>query len=287
MVTVRDYGCRAGRGGPGHEEESTTNNVVLMRHGVFSRHFGRRHVTADVNQVAFFAKGSTYRVSHSTEHGDRGTVFEVCPRVLGDFLRELDPASADATEPVFPFAAGPCDTGHFWRHRELVLRLEGAEAAPLEPLWADAAALQLVADVLEAGYARHGSPRKKRRAGTVEAHADRVEAVKALLASRMTERLTLGEVAEEVHVSPFHLARLFRQGTGVPIHRYLTRLRLRASLERLAGDGTDLTTIALDLGFASHSHFADAFRREFACPPSRVRRAGGRALSEMRRNLEV
>ena len=33
MVAVRDYGCRAGRGGPGHEEESTTNNVVLMRHG--------------------------------------------------------------------------------------------------------------------------------------------------------------------------------------------------------------------------------------------------------------
>ena len=224
-------------------------------------------MTADVNQVAFFAKGSTYRVSHSAEHGDRGTVFEVCPRVLGDILRELDPASADAAEPVFPSPRGPATPAISGATANSSSGSKAPTSHPLEPLWADATALQLVADVLEAGYVRHGSPRKKRRAGTVEAHADRVEAVKALLASRMTERLTLGEVAEEVHVSPFHLARLFRQGTGVPIHRYLTRLRLRASLERLAGDGTDLTTIALDLGFASHSHFADAFRREFACPP--------------------
>ena len=288
LVGIRDYTCRSGPGGPDREEESTGDSIVLMRHGVFSRHFGRRRETADVNQVAFFAKGSTYRVSHAAGCGDRGTVFEVSPRVLGDFLRELDPASADAVEPALPFPTGPCETGHFWRHRELVLRLEGAGAAPLEPFWADATALQLVADVLEAAFAQRGSPRRRRRAGTDEVHAERVEAAKVYLASRMSERLTLGDVAEAVRVSPFHLARLFRQRTGVPIHRYLTRLRLRASLERLAGEGTDLTTLAMDLGFASHSHFADAFRREFACTPSHARwRATVRALAQMRKNPEA
>ncbi len=88
----------------------------------------------------------------------------------------------------------------------------------------------------------------------------------------MGERVTLDAVARAVHASPFHLARVFRQRTGAPIHRYLTRLRLRAALERLAGGANDLTALALALGFSSHSHFADAFRSEFGRTPSAVRR---------------
>jgi AraC-like DNA-binding protein len=74
----------------------------------------------------------------------------------------------------------------------------------------------------------------------------------------------------------------------MPIHRYLTRLRLRAALERLAGGVHDLTALALEIGFSSHSHFTDVFRREFGRTPSAVRRdAGRRTLGEMSKNLEV
>jgi AraC-like DNA-binding protein len=78
-------------------------------------------------------------------------------------------------------------------------------------------------------------------------------------------------MARAVHASPFHLARIFQQRTGVPVHRYLTQLRLRAALERLADGADDLTALALELGFSSHSHFTDSFRREFGCAPSTVR----------------
>jgi AraC-like DNA-binding protein len=288
LIRVRDYRCRADRGGPAAEEQSDSNNIVLMRHGAFAKHFGRRSVTADVNQTVFFAKGSTYRVSHPADCGDRGTVFVPSPRVLNDIIRELDPDIDDRPERPFPFVTGPCESVVFWRHREFVQRLEAAEADPLEPLWADATALQLLADVLEAAFARHGLPRKRRRNGTEADHADRVEAAKTYLASRLGERITLDEVARSVHTSPFHLARVFGQRTGVPIHRYLTRLRLRASLERLADGASDLTALALELGFSSQSHFADAFRREFGRTPSGVRRAAGlRTLRQMSKNLEV
>jgi len=33
----------------------------------------------------------------------------------------------------------------------------------------------------------------------------------------------------------------------------------------------DLTSLALDLGFSSHSHFTLAFRRAFGCTPSQFR----------------
>jgi AraC-like DNA-binding protein len=288
LIRVRDYTCRACRCGPTPEEQADENDIVLMRHGAFSRHFGRRSVTADVNQSVFFAKGSTYRVSHPADCGDRGTVFITSPRVLCDIVRELDPSIDDHPEQPFPFVTGPCDAAVFWRHRELVQRLETADTNPLEALWADVTALELIAHVLAAAFARHGQPRSRRRNGTDADHADRIEAVKTYLAGRLSERITLDGAARFVHVSPFHLARIFKQRTGLPIHRYLTRLRLRTSLERLGDETNDLTALALELGFSSHSHFTDAFRREFGRPPSEVRRAaGGRWVREMSKNLEA
>ena len=228
-------------------------------------------MTADVNQALFFSRDSTYRVSHPADCGDRGTVFTVSPRVLNDIVRELDPSVDEHPEQPFRFVTGPCDSRIFWRHRELVQRLETAASNPLEPLWADVTALQLVADVLESAFVQRGVERKPKRLGTDADHADRTEAAKTYLASRMSERVTLDDVARAVHVSPFHFARLFQQQTGVPVHRYLMRLRLRASLEQLADGADDITAIALELGFSSHSHFTDAFRREFGHSPSEVR----------------
>jgi AraC family transcriptional regulator len=275
LICVRDYVCRACRGGPAAEEYSGSDNIVLMRSGAFCKHFGRRSVTADVNQAVFFSKGSTYRVSHPADCGDRGTVLVPAPAVLADIIRELDSTSDDRPERPFPFVTGPYVKGVFLRHRELVTRLEGAAFQPLEPLWADETTLQLVADVLEAAFARHGVPAKKRRIETEAEHAELAEAVKSLLAKRLGERITLEEIARALEASPFHLARVFQTQTGVPVHRYLSRLRLRTALDWLEAGARDLTALALELNFSSHSHFTDAFRREFGFTPSNFRKAKG------------
>ena len=271
IIGIHDYCCHSSRGGPGSEEESSANNIVLMRHGAFARHFGARSVTADVNQAVFFSRDSTYRVSHPTDCGDRGTIFTVAPRVLNDIVRELDTSVDEHPDQPFQFITGPCGSEIFLRHRELVQRLEKAGSDPLEPMWADVTALQLVADVLESAFAKVGQEHKPRRQGTLSDHVDRAEAAKTYLASKLTERITLDDVASAVNSSPFHLARIFQEHTGVPVHRYLTQLRLRASLERLNDGAEDLTALALELGFSSHSHFTDTFKREFGRTPSEVR----------------
>jgi AraC family transcriptional regulator len=268
LVAVRDYRCTLGLGGPAGEEQSGEDSIVLMRHGAFCKHFGKQSVTANVNQAAFFAKNSIYRVSHPTDCGDRGTVFEINQRVLRDMVRELDPAAVENDGSVFPFATGPCATEVFWRHRELVLRLESG--GPLEHLWADVTALQIVADVIEAAYQVKGAPQKRRK-DTAADHFERAEAAKTYLAANLGEPVTLENVAAAVNASPFNFARIFQQQAGVPVHRYLTMLRLRASLERLADGADDITGLALDLGFSSHSHFTDVFRREFGKTPSEFR----------------
>jgi AraC-like DNA-binding protein len=71
--------------------------------------------------------------------------------------------------------------------------------------------------------------------------------------------------------TPFSLCRAVRAATGGTLHAWLVRLRLQVSLESVAEPRGDLTGIALDLGFSSHSHFTDAFRRAFGITPSAFR----------------
>src|SRR5262249_48871565 len=110
----------------------------------------------------------------------------------------------------------------------------------------------------------------------------------ALLARQFREPLALADIASAVGSSPFHLCRLFRRETGLSIHRYLSRLRLRAALELLPEYNGELTRLAVDLGFSSHSHFSDVFHREFSLAPSELRRGATSArLREMSKNLEA
>jgi AraC-like DNA-binding protein len=148
-------------------------------------------------------------------------------------------------------------------------------AGPADPLGAEEAATRLVLRAL-AGPAPE---RKAARARTAAAHRRLAEAAKSELAADPAARVTLGELAARLHTSPFHLARVFRSQTGFTLAGYRQALRLRSALERLPLSARDLTTLALELGFASHSHFTASFTREYGVPPSAVRDAGkARAL---------
>jgi len=89
---------------------------------------------------------------------------------------------------------------------------------------------------------------------------------------------TLAELGAAVHYSPYFLARTFHRHTGYPIARYRRLLCLRQSLPRVLRTGADLSRIAAEHGFSSHSHYTRAFRAAFGCTPSQARLAGpGRA----------
>ena len=113
-----------------------------------------------------------------------------------------------------------------------------------------------------------------RRRDPSRARRDYVEDTKALLQRRFRERLRLEDIGRALHVSTCHLCRLFKEETGIPVHRYLNRLRLRQALESIVKGEEDLSDLALSLGFSSHSHFTTAFRKEFGISPREARRLG-------------
>ncbi|HJQ39538.1 MAG TPA: helix-turn-helix transcriptional regulator, partial [Thermoanaerobaculia bacterium] len=91
------------------------------------------------------------------------------------------------------------------------------------------------------------------------------------------------DIAAECGVSPFHLARVFKAETGISVHQYLLRIRMEQALSRLRDGETQLSRLALDLGFSSHSHFSTSFRRHFGESPAGVRaRSMTRAVASLR-----
>jgi AraC family transcriptional regulator len=94
---------------------------------------------------------------------------------------------------------------------------------------------------------------------------------KEYLEANLANRVRLADVARAVGASPAYLTNVFSQVEGVALHRYLVQLRLgRALLELPHTD--DLTGLAFELGFSSHSHFTAEFRRAFHLTPSQFRR---------------
>jgi AraC-like DNA-binding protein len=71
------------------------------------------------------------------------------------------------------------------------------------------------------------------------------------------------------------LARLFHDETGMGFAAWRQRRRLLAALERLAA-GEPVTTVALDLGYASPSAFTAMFRRALGQAPTRWLADAGR-----------
>jgi AraC family transcriptional regulator len=80
----------------------------------------------------------------------------------------------------------------------------------------------------------------------------------------------LGKLAAQLGVSPAYLTNLFHKLEGMPLYRYHLKLRLAEALKHLPGTD-DIISVALDLGFSSHSHFTSAFRAHFGMTPSEYR----------------
>jgi AraC-like DNA-binding protein len=88
--------------------------------------------------------------------------------------------------------------------------------------------------------------------------------------------LTLKNIAAVMGVRGSHLTHSFAQRTGQPLYRYVMTLKLSRALHRLATTDDDLTDLALDLGFSSHSHFSAVFRSRYGMSPSQARIRVGR-----------
>ncbi len=283
IATITDVRCRARDGVRGAEELSPCDEVVFPRTGAFVKHLGPASFLADPGHVVFFNGGEPYRVSHPVAGGDASTVFAFPRNTLAEAFGGGEPDGSRWRFPLTHCPVGPA----------VSLALQGLRRH-LDPGWrhsglvADTLSLDLLRAVAREVRRRNGIKRPVRRHETRRRRGALVEAARVLLSRTYRGSPSLAAIASEVGVSPFHLTRIFREETGTPLHRYRGLLRLREALERLAGGENDLTSLALDLGYSSHSHFTDSFRATFGMSPSAFRiRPSSPPLRALRKILEA
>ena len=107
-----------------------------------------------------------------------------------------------------------------------------------------------------------------------------IRRAKDYLAQTPHTRTGLSQAARAVGTSPSTLALAFRTLERVSFYRYALNLRL-ARAAALLPTYDDLSRLATDLGFASHSHFSTAFHRWSGLTPSAYR-----AVADRRTNAQ-
>ncbi len=92
------------------------------------------------------------------------------------------------------------------------------------------------------------------------------------LAENLREPPSAEELAQECGVSATQFRREFRRVTGMPPHRYLSRLRLTQARRVLGSGRIKLDDLAERLGYSSAYHLSAAFKKEFGISPRDWRR---------------
>jgi AraC family transcriptional regulator len=243
--------------------------VVFPGTSVVITHLGHEPLLTNRNHVVFYGRGQRFLRRIHDPRGDHCIFVRVQPTFLAKLLaRDGVDEAGD-----LPFVQSPSDPHSY---RAVTCAVHALRRWTVERLALEELVVEAVRRAVERAAAHDARRRRAARASTELDHHRLVEETKALLIERTAYDDTLAKLASELHVSEFHLCRVFREHTGFTLHRYRQHLRLRLALELLAEQGRDVATIAQDVGFASHSHFTDAFRSVFGVSPSRARRMFGR-----------
>jgi AraC-like DNA-binding protein len=257
-----DVVCTAGPQDRPFEERHRDFCIAVVAEGTFR--YRSRQGTAMLSPGALLLgnQGTCFECGHEHGVGDRCISFHYEPEFLERvwsgvpgakrlaFHRsELPPSLKRA--PLAAAAEAARDTCDRAAFEEAAVGLAGAAASALSG--SDNPAALSVSDEKRIG-------RAVRR---IEAAAD--------------EEITLGALADEARLSPYHFLRSFRRVAGMTPYQYVLKTRLHRAAVRLRTSNDPVAAIAYDAGFGDLSTFNRRFRRVMGASPVAYRKAASSA----------
>lgn len=249
-----DVVCTCGPRDRPFEERPATSSVSLVLSGTFACR--SRCGTCLLSPGAWFLVGAGEPIECSHQHGegDRCLSFqfdaEVFARLAHGAARTRLPLARQLVPPLRAHAA-------------LAAR---AMAAVSRDHALEEVAFEVAGRVVQAAIGDSPVEPANRH------HAAIVRSIRRLGAA-LDGPHTLAELARAANMSPYHFLRTFKAVTGITPHQWLLRARLREAAQRLSSSRTEVTAIALDVGFDDLSNFIRSFRAEFGVSPRQYRRA--------------
>lgn len=148
------------------------------------------------------------------------------------------------------------------------LRRRMAEDSRINPLYLNHIGAMLVLKLYEL-YGNENRPSVVAAGGL---SSSRHRRIMDYIEAHLGEDLNLTALAAETGLSRYHFSKAFRVSVGMPPYLYLSKRRILRAKELLLDPGQSLTEIGLSLGFSSHSHFTNTFRKIAGVTPSRFRK---------------
>jgi AraC family transcriptional regulator len=254
----------------GDVERQDRNAVVLPLTGVFAKHDAPgRQVIGTPSHAVFIAADTPYRISYPGAIGDRALVLR--------FGETLAPEQVDRRGDAGLASNGLLSAPAMMLRNLLRARLGHGESDDFE--------IETVGlDLLNRSF---GAMRKEKsgvRPSALTRRTRAMERVKEAIAIAPSNKWNVARLAKLANLSPFHLCHVFRQMAGTSIYDYVLQERLAHALDAVLDGDDDLTSIALDAGFASHSHFTARFRGFFGLTPAALRRTATAArIADLRK----
>lgn len=242
---------------PGGDTLCADFQVALPYRGLFVWHVGHDEVVGDANQALFVTGGERYRMSQPVPGGYAELLLTPAEGILAELAHE---SRGDLGAHVLFRRRSRHLHPSLQRNRTRFL-FWALGASNGDGLAAEEHFVTLLRSLLDDDAPRHSPGRSTQKL---------IARTKTYLESELAHPIRLGDVGSAVGASPVYLTQVFRAVEGIPLHGYLTQLRLARALIELPF-ANDLTRLALDVGFSSHSHFSARFRRAFGTTPSQFR----------------
>jgi len=261
-VQLIDWRCRHDDDPMRVERCHTSWVVSVVRRGACRVHDGSWSAQIDPTVAVLNRPGFGYRTTHPFGCNDAGWSFALSAELADDLLARAPASVRAADRPSITVATRPARDAL----ATFVAFRRRTDGHPVDPLEVDEQCLALFEALLDPDRAGGST-----RGATGPVHRRLAERAAEHLAAGLPGVPSLPGIAADLEVSASHLCRVFRRHTGLSMSAYVKRLRVSAALDLVAGGGGDLTGVALDVGFYSHSHLTTAFREVYGVPPRDVR----------------
>lgn len=256
--TVADVVCTSGPQDRPFEERHTHYTIAIVLAGSFQYRSARGRGLMTSGSLMLGNEGDCFVCGHQHGEGDRCVSFWYA----ADYFERLAAdAGAHGRPPAFTVPRLP----PLPMLSPLVARASAGAIGAGVP-WEELAVTLAVSTVRAAAGipSNHDSlqPNAEARVARAVRAIDRYPSAS----------LTLGHLARQASLSPYHFLRTFERVTGITPHQYVRRARLREAGMRLVAESGKVLDLALDSGFGDVSNFNRAFRAEFGMSPVAFRR---------------
>ena len=135
---------------------------------------------------------------------------------------------------------------------------------------------QLYIDTLATQFAIHllrhycaFEPKLKQYQGGLSRH--RLQKALAYINDRLSENLSLAEIAQEIDMSQHHFCRLFKQSTGIAPYQYVIKQRVERAKQLLLQNQLSIAEVAQEVGFSEQSQLSRHLKRSTKLTPKQLR----------------